>query len=113
MFGKRPAPQNSLTDRVRELGERPRPATSGGLGGKIRLRADRRVTFKDGSVILPSGERYAVVIKDVSDTGARIEFFVRTTLPDEFVLSEPTLKLRRRVRVTWQRDGVAGLQFID
>lgn len=63
--------------------------------------------------MLGDGERMAVVVKDVSATGARVEFFVRRTLPDEVLFMEATLKLRKRARVVWQRDGAVGLEFLD
>jgi hypothetical protein len=49
----------------------------------------------------------------VSETGARVEFFQHVTLPDEVQFLEATLRLRKRARVVWQRDGVAGLAFLD
>jgi hypothetical protein len=52
-------------------------------------------------------------MKDMNSGGARIEFFQRNDLPESFLLSEPTLKLRRRVRLVWQRECVAGVKFQD
>ncbi|MDZ4690321.1 hypothetical protein [Terricaulis sp.] len=42
---------------------------------------------------------------------ARVEYFVRRELPDFVTLVEPTLRVKSR-RVVWQRDGVAGLEFV-
>ena len=76
MFGKRPpSGKDALTQRVRQLGARSAPA------GPPSARAQRDAIFKNGSVILPDGARMVVVIKDLSDAGARVEFFARTTLP--------------------------------
>jgi hypothetical protein len=110
VFGKRPpSGKDALTQRVRQLGGRSAPAGP----PPAEARAQRDAVFKNGSVILPDGARMVVVIKDLSDAGARVEFFARTTLPEEVLLVEPMLKLRRRARVAWQSDGAAGLQFID
>jgi hypothetical protein len=112
VFGKRPPSGNdALTQRVRQLGARSAPARP--ASSRTEARAQRDAVFKNGSVILPDGARMVVVIKDLNDTGARVEFFARTLLPEEVLLVEPMLKLRRRARVAWQSDGAAGLQFID
>ncbi|MEQ1708737.1 MAG: hypothetical protein ABL864_10460 [Terricaulis sp.] len=54
-----------------------------------------------------------MAVKDISATGARVEFFQRIVLPETFMLSEPTMKLKRRVRIIWQREGIVGVQFTD
>lgn len=69
--------------------------------------------FRHGVVIIESGQKLSVAIKSLSETGARVEFFTAVTLPPTVLLSEPTLRLRRRARVVWQRDGVASLEFIE
>jgi hypothetical protein len=53
----------------------------------------------------------AVVVKNLSTRGARIEFVARTTLPDEVTLID-AIGRRRRVRVAWQRGGTAGVEFV-
>jgi hypothetical protein len=117
MFRKRPSSgKQALTERVRQLGERPTPPTDDARSSPVRggkPREPRRAIFKNGTVMFGTGVRLSVVIKDLTDSGARIEFFARTMLPDEVILAEPMLKLRRRARVAWQRDGAAGLQFLD
>lgn len=57
------------------------------------------------------GERLSVAIKNLSGSGARVEYFIRRELPPVVVLIEPSLRIRRRAKVVWQRDGVAGLAF--
>lgn len=74
-------------------------------------RQTREQVFKNGTLHYGDGYRLTVVIKDLNEAGARIEFFQQNHLPDLVVLSEPTLRLRRQARVVWQRAGVAGLQF--
>lgn len=54
-----------------------------------------------------------VAVKDVSASGARVEFFRHVPLPQSFMLSEPMMKLKCRVRVVWQREGVAGVEFVE
>lgn len=61
--------------------------------------------------MLAEGERLSVAIKDLSEGGRRVEYFIRRELPDFVVLIESTLRIKRRARVIWQRDGAAGLAF--
>jgi hypothetical protein len=78
-----------------------------------KARAIRKLTFKQATLLLPSGGRMDVVVKNVSDTGARVDFFNRIQLPSVVILAEPTLRLRRKASVVWQTDGSAGLHFLD
>jgi len=73
----------------------------------------RQPQFRNGSIIFDDGERLSVVIKNLSDGGARVEFFVNRPLPERVTLSEPLLKLRRAARVVWQAEGAAGLAFSE
>jgi len=78
-----------------------------------KARSPRKPTFKQATLMMATGERLEVVVKNVSDTGARIDFFSRVQLPTHVFLSEPTLRLRRKASVVWQTDGSAGLHFIE
>ncbi|MGQ0533059.1 MAG: PilZ domain-containing protein [Caulobacteraceae bacterium] len=108
MFGKSPPRRGVLADRVRQIAEA--KPSSAPVKGK---RQPRQPVFRNGVLIFDDGERLSVVIKDLSDGGVRVEFFVNRPLPATIMLSEPTLKLRRRARVVWQSDGAAGLAFSD
>jgi hypothetical protein len=74
-------------------------------------RAPRQTVFRNATILFASGERMAVVIKDLSATGARVEFVARVDLPPEATLIDITGR-RRQVRVVWQREGAAGIEFI-
>jgi hypothetical protein len=106
MFGKKP-PQSGLAKRVRALAER------SSIAKTIAARPARQSVFRNASVLLDSGARHVVAIKDLSQAGARIEFFQDLPIAGEFTLSEPVSQLRRRVRVTWRTHRAAGLAFID
>jgi hypothetical protein len=107
VFGRRP-PFDAFKDRVRRIGEpTPKP-----MSAKTAPRAPRQPVFRNGALSYGDGHRLTVVIKDLSDDGARIEFFQHVDLPDEAVLSEPTLRLKRVVRVVWRTGGAAGLRFL-
>lgn len=108
MFRRRP-PSDPFKERVRKLRERPAqrsPAAENTTG-----RAPREATFRNGTLVYGDGHRLAVVIKDLSEDGARIEFFQKIELPDDVVLSEPMMRLRREAIVVWRSDGAAGLRF--
>ena len=109
MFGKKP-PENLLNARVRALAERP---VAPAYKPKPKERPPRQPVFKEATIILDSGKRLAVAIKDVSAGGARIEFYQEIALDGDFTISEPVSKLRRRARVAWRDTGAAGLIFID
>lgn len=112
MFGrnKPPAPPTQLADRMRRAVERPVSLTPS--KPQMRLpRADRQAVYRQGMLVFADGERLAVAIKNLSKSGARVEFFIRRELPELVVLIEPTLRIKHRARVVWQRDGAAGLAF--
>ena len=109
-----------MADRVRHVGERkvapayePPPLPEKASWTKPKDRAAREPLFRNGVLVLGSGQRLSVIIKNLSATGARIDFFVKTELPDEVMLNEPTLKLMTRARVVWRLEGSAGLEFIQ
>ncbi len=108
-------PESPLAARMRQIADKPAAAddaystpavTAGG-------RQPRTSTFKQATITLSGGERMEVVVKNVSNTGARIEYFRKITLPDRILISEPTLRLKKWAKVMWQGDGAAGVHFID
>lgn len=114
MFKKPGPPAGNLTDRIRRISEKTnepapgRPALSPSKG-----RAPRDPVFKHGVLILEDGRKFSVALKNLSETGAKVEFHNRMHLPERVMVAEPTLKLRRWARVVWQDDHAAGLAFID
>lgn len=76
-------------------------------------RAPREPMFRTGTLVTNGGGRQSVAVKNVSATGALIEFHTRAELPLYVVLIEPMLRLNKRARVVWQIEGAAGLQFME
>jgi hypothetical protein len=113
MFGKNKPPptSNQLSERMRRAVERPTAPTPAFTPPTHPARSARHAVFRQGTVVLPDGERLSVAIKNLSESGARIEYFVRRELPHFVVLIESTLRIKHRARVVWQRDGAAGLAF--
>lgn len=80
---------------------------------KLIARAFRRPFFRHGTLLFEDGQRLDVAVKDLSVGGARIEYYLRTELPENVLLCEPTLRLRCRAKVVWQIEGAAGLSFVQ
>lgn len=114
MFKKPPPPPN-LSDRIRSAVARPAtpPAPLPPPPSKRQQRAERERIYRQATLVFGDGHRMAVVVKDVSATGARVEFFQHIRLPEEVLFVEATMRLRKRARVVWQEDGTVGLAFLD
>lgn len=116
MFGKSSPPPGTghLADRVRQLKAREAPPIrEQPPSHKQKKRSQREPHFKQAVLILETGQKLTVVLKNLSETGARIEMRERMPLPDRVVLSEPMLGLKRSAQIAWQVDGMAGLRFIE
>lgn len=115
MFGKAKPNQGEgrLSERMRKAVERETapPPTTHAIARQVE-RAVRQAVFRQGALILADGERFPVALKNISASGARVEYFTRRDLPEIVILVEPTLRIKSRARVVWQRDGVAGLSFV-
>lgn len=107
--------EDPLAARLRQIAAKPALQDSEyePVRAKDEKRLPRRMTFKQATMILAGGEKVDVVVKNVSDTGVRVEFFRRIILSDKVIISEPTLRIRKWARVMWQTEGAAGLHFLE
>lgn len=113
MFKKTdPKASDPLADRMRKIAAVHVEETTYSSVATGEKRAVRKPTFKSATLTLLGGERLDVVVKNISDTGARIEFLRDIHLSDRVMLSEPTLRIRTWAYVIWQTRGAAGLQFV-
>ncbi|MBL8893354.1 MAG: PilZ domain-containing protein [Rhizobiales bacterium] len=73
----------------------------------------RRRTLKNGKIVLPgSWGTYDCIIKDVSDSGARLRLAGSgAILPTEFDLVFVTEALTYPVSLRWRRDQDCGVEF--
>src|SRR5262249_28459390 len=98
---KKPDP---LADRMRKISAQ--PALEDGAyqsdHSRDKGRATRASTFKQATIQMLGGERMDVVVKTLSDTGARIEYFRKVELTEHVLLTEPTMRVRTWARVVWQ-----------
>lgn len=115
MFKKKNQGGSALTDRIKAVSGHDVSDERSYVDTHIRRgdRAQRDPTYKQATIQLRGGERLPVVVKNVSDTGARIQFFKEVPLSDVVYLMEPTLNINRWCDVVWQEDNCAGLQFVE
>ena len=73
----------------------------------------RRRTLKNGKIVLPgSWGTYDCIIKDVSESGARLRLAGESAiLPKEFDLVFVTETLTYPVSLRWRRDQECGVEF--
>ena len=53
------------------------------------------------------------VIRDLSDTGAKLGITQKARLPEQFHLFFVKRNLRLRVRLVWREGDIAGVSFVD
>ncbi len=71
----------------------------------------RRRKLDGAKVILSKSTLIDCVIRDMSDTGARLEFGGLTQLPSEFKLRVAATGTEAFVELAWQRGLSAGVRF--
>jgi DNA-directed RNA polymerase subunit E'/Rpb7 len=101
-----------LAERLRKIADVPTEDVTYSSVAPSEKRSERKPTFKAATLTFITGERVEVIVKNVSDTGARVEFMRDMQLPDRVLISEPTLRLKTWAYVIWQTRGAAGLQFV-
>jgi hypothetical protein len=111
MFGRKPTPLSAaLSQRMQRIAETPAFAPERVAAQTFGKRATRVDAWRPGTLSFQTGERMDVVVKNISETGAKVEFVRSTYLPDRVKLT--ALGTSRWAYVTWQTWGVAGLQFV-
>lgn len=110
---KRASDSKVLAARVTKIAQAPTYVPRKPEEAKFGKRAMREISWKQGTLVFQTGERMDVVVKNISETGARIEFVRSTYLPERVRLIEPIRDINRWAYVTWQTWGVAGLKFVD
>jgi hypothetical protein len=74
-------------------------------------RAPRTSVYKQATLTLLYGEKVPVAIKNLSSTGARVEFFQNRRLGERVLITEASVPLRFWADVVWEVDGAGGLRF--
>ncbi|WP_232628826.1 PilZ domain-containing protein [Methylobacterium sp. Leaf118] len=74
----------------------------------------RKRTFLKGLILFNKGaSSMDCLIRDMSETGARIELSETSTLPEVFDLYIPQKDETFRSALRWRRDGAVGIAFVD
>ncbi len=68
--------------------------------------------YNDAFIDLGGVNRMPVELRNLSTSGARIEFIARMRLPTTLSIVVPSISLRRQARVASQGEGIAGLAFL-
>jgi len=101
----------TFAERVRRISESA-PSFEAKAPATGAQRARRAPAYRPGTLTLMGGERIDVVVTNLSNAGARIQFKRGTPLPERVRLSEPRTGKDKWAYVMWQGDRVAGLQFV-
>ena len=80
------------------------------MSGDDSRRAPRRRALKGASAILPGGGIIDCVVKDLSDTGARLQVVNALSVPERFELLIPGAK-SVQVTVVWRKERMVGVRF--
>ena len=111
MLGRKQTPLSAtLSQRMQRIAATPAFAPERVAVQTFGKRAIRADAWRPATIRFQTGERIDVVVKNISDTGARIEFVRSTYLPDRVRLTAQGTS--RWAYVIWQTWGVAGLQFV-
>jgi len=98
-------------DRVSAIAAKVAPKEYSKAGGRGR-RATRETVYKQGRVTTLHGEKVPVVIKSLSETGCRVEYFRNAPLQGRVHVSEPSVPLSFWADVVWQGEGCSGLRVV-
>ena len=77
----------------------------------VETRVAPRIRVMKAAKINYGGDKYPCVVRDISSTGAALEFPDLIRIPDEFTLIMPDERLKLLCRVVWQRDYRVGVRF--
>jgi len=116
MATKRTQP-DSLASRMRAVVAPPMTAAKPnalkrGFATAEQRRALRADKYKRAALILETGERVDVAVRNISEIGARVDFHGGGIGSSSRVtLLEPSLGLKKRARIIWRDQRSAGLSF--
>jgi hypothetical protein len=77
----------------------------------VETRVAPRVRVMKAAKINYGGDKHPCVIRDISSTGAALEFSDLIRIPDEFTLIMPEDRLKLSCRVVWRSQYRVGVTF--
>lgn len=82
--------------------------------GQNRRKSSRQRTLLSGYVALMDGNQLAeVLVRNLSDGGARLALKGQAPTAGEFLLCIPTRSIATVARIVWGQDSDLGVQFIE
>lgn len=78
-----------------------------------RRQARRWKVFKEGQLVLPGRQSIPCVIRDISESGARLQVPSNTVLPETFVLFIKADEVMMPARRIWITLDQVGIRFVD
>ena len=76
-----------------------------------KRRGLRRRTLKGGRVMIGTTETFDCVVRDLSESGARLQFPGMVGIPEKFDLTLTSDRIRIPARRAWLRGNEAGIRF--
>ncbi len=77
----------------------------------VETRIAPRVRVMKPAKIEYGGDKYPCTVRDISTTGAALDFADRIRIPDAFTLVLPEDQLKLPCHVVWRRDYRVGVAF--
>jgi hypothetical protein len=77
----------------------------------VETRVAPRIRVMKAAKIDYGGDKYPCVVRDISNTGAALEFSDLIRIPNEFTLIMPDDRLKLSCRVVWRRGYRVGVRF--
>ncbi|WP_236843030.1 PilZ domain-containing protein [Bradyrhizobium icense] len=77
----------------------------------VETRIAPRVRVMKPAKIDYGGDKYPCIVRDISSTGAALDFSELIRIPNEFTLILPDDKLRLPCRVVWRKEYRLGVVF--
>jgi hypothetical protein len=77
----------------------------------VETRVAPRVRVMKAAKMDYGGDKYPCVVRDISSTGAALDFSDLIRIPDEFTLIIPADRLKLSCRVVWRSEYRVGVRF--
>ncbi len=81
------------------------------MTGTNEIRTARRRRTNNFGIIKANDKELPVLLRDASETGARVRLVTPCEVPDELILVSPMEKIDARCVVVWRRGNDIGLRF--
>lgn len=112
MIGKILGKKQNGPDLNRALKQTQSAREAEGFALRKKRSTPRRDTWHVCEIIYDTGYRLAGMMVDISATGCRVKFRIRSDIPPEVTVTVPDLQYEQRAKVVWQNTFEAGFLFV-